>query len=729
MQNMDIDEIPRQNQIVLHEDKKYYPDADEVFGEDVEAIVQDEDTQLLTEPIIAPISHKTFTLQEKEIPSTFVSTEYLLQLTQQPEFIRNLAIVGHLHHGKTSFVDMLVQHTHEFTWDVGSKKEKNHERYLDISNLERARGISIKSQPITLALPNSKGKHHLFNIIDTPGHVDLIDEAVAGLRISDGAVLVVDAVDGVMLNTERLLKEIVLSQMPIVLVINKVDRLILELKMPPADAYYKLRHTVEEVNSIIAALSASTAGRLSPELGNVCFASTRYGFLFSLASFGRVYQDVWAAPLDIDSFAKRLWGDIYFDADGNKFIRKSDNASTPRSFVHFIMEPLYKIFSAVISQEPKELQAVLAKLGLKMKKVAETMDIIPLLKEVCSQFFGDFSAFVDAAAHHCPDPVTNAQKKVEQIYSGDLDSPLAIAMLECKADGPLAIHVVKMYPSDNRQRFNALGRIFSGTVRPGIDVHVLGEGFSPDDDEDMTEQVVGGICIYQSRYSINVQSLSAGNWVLIEGVDETIAKTGTIVDSKSYDEEVNIFLPLRFPVNPVIKIAVEPMNPSELPKMLEGLRKINKSYLSVYTKVEESGEHVIFAPGEIYADSVMHDLRKLFSEIEIRISDPAVRFCETVVETSSIKCFAETPNKKNKLTIIAEPLDEKLDRDIESGAISLDMPPKQVQKFFEEKYGWDMLASRGIWAFGPEDNSPNILLDDTLPGEVDKKLLATVKES
>lgn len=96
----------------------------------------------------------------------------------------------------------------------------------------------------------------------------------------------------------------------------------------------------------------------------------------------------------------------------------------------------------------------------------------------------------------------------------------------------------------------------------------------------------------------------------------------------------------------VLKIAIEPISPSELPKMLSGLRSINKSYPLVSTKVEESGEHIILGTGELYLDSVMHDLRKLFSEIEIKVSDPVTRFCETVVDTSALKCYAETPNKK-----------------------------------------------------------------------------------
>lgn len=80
--------------------------------------------------------------------------------------------------------------------------------------------------------------------------------------------------------------------------------------------------------------------------------------------------------------------------------------------------------------------------------------------------------------------------------------------------------------------------------------------------------------------------------------------------------------------------------------MLDSLRKVNKSYPLLTTRVEESGEHIMLGTGELYMDCVMHDMRKVFSEIDIKVADPVVSFCETVVETSSLKCFAQTPNTK-----------------------------------------------------------------------------------
>lgn len=211
---------------------------------------------------------------------------------------------------------------------------------------------------------------------------------------------------------------------------------------------------------------------------------------------------------------------------------------------------------------------------------------------------------------------------------------------------------------------------------------VLGESFSPDDVEDMAFATVSHVWIPRGRFRTEVMMARAGNWVLLGGVDSDIIKTATIVGAGSSDlqgdagvEDIHIFSPLKFPQVCVLlydalfrtlldaiqmsfllafscstpqaggestmKLAVEPLNPSELPKMVEGLRRVSKSYPMSTTRVEESGEHVLFGTGELYLDCVMHDLRTVYSDIEVKVADPVVGFRETVVETSSVKCFAE----------------------------------------------------------------------------------------
>ncbi|KAJ3769456.1 P-loop containing nucleoside triphosphate hydrolase protein [Lentinula raphanica] len=718
---MEIDSEPTHNAVVLHEDKQYYPSASDVYGADVETLVQEEDAQPLSEPIIAPIKVRKWTVEEKGMPETRFDKGFLLNMTSFPEMIRNVAVVGHLHHGKTALLDMLVFETHKLVWDADKPT-----RYTDTHVLSREREISIKSSPMSLILSTTAGKSHLIHLIDTPGHVNFLDEVASAMRLVDGILLVVDVVEGLMVGTEAIIRHAIQENIKITLVVNKIDRLILELRIKPTDAYYKIRHTIEEINTFISGIDPDPELRVSPERGNVAFASTDMGWCFTLRSFSQTYADYYG-KLNVSAFADRLWGDIYFNHDTRKFSPKAADPEQARSFVVFILEPLYKLYSQVLSEETEPLRETLESLGIKLKPVMYKMDVRPLLKAVLDQFFGPSTGLVDVIVDHIPNPIDGAIDKVQGTYSGPQTSELATSMQMCDPSGPVMVQVTKLYHTTDAQSFRAFGRILSGTLKKGMEIKVLGEGFSPEDEEDMMKTTVEDIWISEARYFIPADEIPAGNLVLIGGVDASISKTATLA-AADYAEDLYTFRPLKHLTESVLKIAIEPIAPSELPKMLSGLRSINKSYPLVSTKVEESGEHVVIGTGELYLDCVMHDLRRLFSEIEIKVSDPVTKFCETVLETSALKCYADTPNKKNKITMIAEPMEKGLAEDIERGRVNMRMTAKDRGKFLQEKYQWDLLASRSIWAFGPDENGPNVLLDDTLPSQIDKKLLGTVKE-
>ncbi|XP_055679618.1 116 kDa U5 small nuclear ribonucleoprotein component [Lutzomyia longipalpis] len=721
----EVDDEKRSRAIVLHEDKRYYPTALEVYGQDVETIVQEEDAQPLDKPLIEPVKKMKFQLKEQELPETTYEMEFLADLMDTPPLIRNVALVGHLHHGKTTFVDCLVRQTHP---QFQGMEERNL-RYTDTLFTEQERGVSIKATPITLVLPDVRQKSYLMNIFDTPGHVNYSDEVTAALRICDGIVLFVDAAEGVMLNTERLLKHAIQEKMDITICINKIDRLMLELKLPPQDAYFKLKHIVEEINALMSIYSGGSGNTpvISPILGNVCFASSLYGFCFSLKSFAKMYADTYPG-VNVVEFSRRLWGDMYFHSKSRRFTKKSPHNSAQRSFVEFILEPLYKLFAQVVGDVDTTLVDTLTELNIKLTKEESKSNIRPLLRLIMNRFCGDFCGFVDMCVEHIKSPLDNSKNKVDHIYTGPKDGPLYEDMLKCNQNGALMVHSSKMYPTEDCTFFQVLARVVSGTLHAGQEVRVLGENYSLQDEEDSRVLQVGRLWIYEARYKVELNRVPAGNWVLIEGIDQCIVKTSTITDV-DHSEDMYIFRPLKFNTQSIIKIAVEPVNPSELPKMLDGLRKVNKSYPLLSTRVEESGEHVILGTGELYLDCVMHDLRKMYSEIDIKVADPVVAFCETVVETSSLKCFAETPNKKNKVTMIAEPLEKGLAEDIENDVVSISWNKKRLGEFFQVNYDWDLLAARSIWAFGPDVTGPNILVDDTLPSEVDKTLLGTVKDS
>lgn len=722
---MQVDDDAASNAIILHEDRRYYPTAQQVYGEDVETMVQEEDAQPLTQPIIAPIEIKKFSVEEADLPPVYFDREFMTDLMNFPDQMRNIALAGNLHHGKTALMDMLVLETHNIAHRLEhrtGKKRNEQLRYTDVTVVERERGVSAKAAPMSLVLQSTKGKSHLLNIIDTPGHVNFVDEVAAALRLVDGVALVVDVVEGVGVNTEKIIKHAVLEGLPLVLILNKMDRLILELRLPPVDAYFKLKHVIEQVNTVIESTIPGSGAerRVSPEKGNVLFACSSMGWCFTLPSFAKMYADMYPG-VDTVEFAKRLWGDIYYNPKKRTFSRKplAGETRAARSFVNFVLEPIYKVFSVTISQSPEDLKESLASVGIVLKPSQYKLDAKALLKLVCEQFFGPSTGFVDMLVQHVPSPSAGAERMLERYYTGPLDTKVAESMRKCDQDGPLIMQITKLFNTPDAKSFYSFGRVLSGVARPGAQVRVLGEGYSIDDEEDMTIATIADVFIAETRYNIETSGIPAGNFALLAGIDNSIVKTATLVPLKlEDDEDAYIFRPISHFTESVLKIAVEPINPSELPKMLDGLRKINKSYPLITTKVEESGEHIILGTGELYMDSVLHDLRRQYADMEIKVSDPVTRFCETVDEMSATNCYAITPNKKNKITMVAEPLDDGIAEDIESGRVKMWDGTRKVAKFFEDKYGWDLLAARSIWAFGPDETGPNILQDDTLPSEV-----------
>ena len=302
------------------------------------------------------------------------------------------------------------------------------------------------------------------------------------------------------------------------------------------------------------------------------------------------------------------------------------------------------------------------------------MNTKPLIKLACRKVFGDASGLVDMLAAHCPTTREGGAR------CGVL-GPHARTVRGRRADDARVRRLGSSAGDDfealSQERLLVVRRPRAGDERnaeEGAEGSGAGRGVLPrrrgglrGEDGERAVGVPGAV-------PHAIEEATAGAWVLIEGVDGSISKTATLVDEFTR-EECHVFKPLAFDNRAVIKIATEPLNPSDLPKMVEGLRKINKSYPLAVTKVEESGEHTIMGTGELFLDSAMKDLRELFGEVEVKVADPVVTFCETIVETSSLKCFAETPNGRNKLTMIAEPLDKGLAKDIETG-VSLRWPRK-----------------------------------------------------
>jgi U5 small nuclear ribonucleoprotein component len=137
-----------------------------------------------------------------------------------------------------------------------------------------------------------------------------------------------------------------------------------------------------------------------------------YGIVDSAVSFIDLIITTSLGSLDVDAFANRLWGDIYFNEDTRKFTRKQAGVEQNRTFVHFILEPLYKLYSNVLSEDTETLKETLDGLNIHLKPVMYKMDVRPLLKAVLDQFFGPAAGLVDMIVEKIPSPLQGASIKV-----------------------------------------------------------------------------------------------------------------------------------------------------------------------------------------------------------------------------------------------------------------------------------------------------------------------------
>ena len=225
--------------------------------------------------------------------------------------------------------------------------------------------------------------------------------------------------------------------------------------------------------------------RLNPVNNNVVFCSARHKWSFTLESYARHYAAFFGAGLDARQFARRLWGNCYFNYQTRRFEGKPADARSPRSFVQFCLEPMsaresgvrrsYKVYAQVLGTEVKDLTRLLGELRISLNKKQLRLDAEPLLKLVMRQFFRSHGGFIDALTQTVPSPVAGAEAKVRRTWRGDATSALGRSMCACDAKGALMVNVVKMFRTPDAEDFLAFGRVLSGVVKSGMEVDVLGE--------------------------------------------------------------------------------------------------------------------------------------------------------------------------------------------------------------------------------------------------------------
>merc|ERR1712113_682056 len=308
-----------------------------------------------------------------------------------------------------------------------------------------------------------------------------------------------------------------------------------------------------------------------------------------------------------------------------------------------------------------------------------------------------------------PSPRVAQKYRVENLYEGPMDDEAANCIRACDKDKGLMMYVSKQIPTSDKGRFYAFGRVFSGTIATGQKVRIQAPGYKPGSKENLNVKSIQRTVLMMGRTTEQIQDVPCGNTVALVGVDAYITKSGTIT---SIEDSHNI-ADMKYSVSPVVKVSVRAKDGKDLPKLVEGLKKLSKSDPLVVCTTEESGEHVIAGCGQLHVEICLKDLREEYAQCDFVMADPVVSYRETVGGTSTQTCLAKSPNKHNRLYIVAEPLDEDLSKAIEDGPAGPKSDPKERAKLYRDKFDWDENAARKIWAWGPETEGANVVVDQT----------------
>ncbi len=553
-------------------------------------------------------------------------------LMRQTKFIRNIGTAAHIDHGKTTLSDNLIAGSGMMSGDLAGKQ-----LLLDFDEQEQARGITINAASASMVY-DYKGQEYLINLIDTPGHVDFGGDVTRAMRAIDGVIILACAVEGVMPQTETVIRQAIKERVHPILFINKVDRLINELQVTPEQMQARLAGIVNEVNEKIKKL-------LPPELKDKWALKVETGNVI----FGSAYNN-WAISVPYMKATGINFKQVY------EFCKNGDQKTLAKK------APLHEVLLEMV--------------------------II-----------------------HLPNPDEAQKLRIPIIWHGDPESNFGKGMLNCDPEGPVALMVTKIIVDQHAGEV-AVGRLFSGKIRKGQELHVIG---MPDPNRaQMVSLTVGAD-------RIPVDELDAGNVVAVSGLKDAIA--GSTVSS---DPEMASFEKIVHYSDPVVTVAIEAKHTKDLPKLVDVLRTVAKADPSIQVEInQETGEHLMSGMGELHLEITQY---RIVNEhkVEIKTSPPIVVFRECVLGMGG-PFEGKSPNKHNKFYIEVEPLSADIVQAMRSGVIDVEGKVKDSKAVARQlqDLGMDRDEARGIVAF----HGTNMLLDMTKGIQYLHETMELIKEA
>lgn len=635
-----------------------------------------------------------------------VTPAALGQLQSERARVRNICILAHVDHGKTTLSDSLVSAN-----GIISDKLAGKIRYLDDTEEEQVRGITMKSSAISLVYQPSEPEDEppfLVNLVDSPGHVDFSFDVSTAVRLCDGALVLVDAVEGVCAQTHAVIRQAWKEGIRPCLVLNKMDRLIFELQFSPAEAYQRLNRILEQANAILSSLirmdvleryeadeDADTDEQaiadeseqmememlFSPTNGNVLFASAVDGWAFSVGSFAQVYAK--RLELPVRALRQALWGEYYYNAKTKKIVTKPPTPSSQTMFCSFILDVIWTTYEAVNKpvQSDADLEA-LRKLTkqLRVAKFVTDRDLKQserksAIQAVMRKWLPLSSAVLRMVTRALPSPVVAQEKRAAKLCAM---TPLELenssrhmkvfrSLQGCQTDddSPVVVYICKMISveanvmsdyrtsglSDKEEVYVGIGRVYSGVLRAGKPLYVLDPKFQgyygAEDEESVDMSTIKHVSLIPAgeikpymmmgREMHALASVPAGNIVGIVGLQEHVLKTATLSSTLACPSLTK----MPYQAKPIVRVAVEPEDPRNFAALEAGLQRLYRSDPTVEVQVQETGEHVIVALGELHLERCIKDLKERFAKVAVRISEPLVGFRESVLD-GTITSFQES---------------------------------------------------------------------------------------
>ncbi|WP_255151349.1 elongation factor EF-2 [Halorarius halobius] len=534
-------------------------------------------------------------------------------LMDKPEQIRNIAIAAHVDHGKTTLTDNLLAGA-----GMISDETAGQQLAMDTEEDEQERGITIDAANVSMT-HEYEDQNHLINLIDTPGHVDFGGDVTRAMRAVDGALVVVDAVEGAMPQTETVLRQALREGVKPALFINKVDRLISELQEGPQEMQERLQAVIRDVNELIRGMTEEMDDvddwTVSIQDGTVGMGSALYKWGISMPSMQRTGMD---------------FGDI-IELERNDD-RQELHERTPLS------------------------------------------DVV-----------------LDMVCEHFPDPIDAQPRRIPRIWRGDADSDLAHQMRDVDDDGEVVLMVTDIGIDPHAGEI-AAGRVFSGTLEKGQELHVSGTAGT---------NRVQSVGIYMGGEREEVERVPAGNIAAVTGLKDAIA--GSTVSSV----EMTPFESIEHISEPVITKSIEAKNMDDLPKLIETLRQVSKEDPTISIEInEDTGEHLISGQGELHLEVQTQRIERN-QGIPVTTGEPIVVYRESPTDASR-EVEGISPNRHNRFYMSVEPLSEDLVETLKLGEASMDMPELERREALMEA-GMDKDTAQNV----EHIHGSNILIDDT----------------